>query len=153
MQKYLFIFKFLSFVCCILWRNKGVYLQYHHTAQTVFFLLHKFPSKKRWLHFVSSCAKIYRNTRDTHAVCYAVCSISVDEPLKTLFRVAAVAEDCPVAGPHTFAYSRGHGLCDYPMSSMSGKRIEEGYRQKKISSRSVFGERIYSIACRFSFFA
>lgn len=46
-------------------------------------------------------------------------SISVDEPLRTLFRVEAVPEPCPLTAPHTFSYSRGHGLCDYPLSSMS----------------------------------
>jgi len=46
-------------------------------------------------------------------------SISVDEPLKTLFRVTVgggVA--CPITGTYSFTYSRGHGLCSYPLSSL-----------------------------------
>jgi hypothetical protein len=45
-------------------------------------------------------------------------SISVDEPLTSLFRVNATGEDCPVQGTYSFSYSRGHGLCDYPLSSL-----------------------------------
>ncbi|XP_023344916.1 uncharacterized protein LOC111714108 [Eurytemora carolleeae] len=46
-------------------------------------------------------------------------SISVDEPLKTLFRVRSAPELCPITGHFTFSYSRGHGECGYPLSSLS----------------------------------
>ena len=62
-------------------------------------------------------------------------SISVDEPLKTLFRVngeswwwkyslnviiitAGRGVACPIAGTYSFSYSRGQGLCSYPLSSL-----------------------------------
>lgn len=45
-------------------------------------------------------------------------SISVDEPLTSLFRVNATGVDCPIDGTYSFSYSRGHGLCDYPLSSL-----------------------------------
>jgi len=45
-------------------------------------------------------------------------SISVDEPLKSLFRVNASGVNCPIRGTYSFSYSRGHGLCSYPLSSL-----------------------------------
>lgn len=45
-------------------------------------------------------------------------SISVDEPLKSLFRVNASGVNCPIHGTYSFSYSRGHGLCSYPLSSL-----------------------------------
>ena len=62
-------------------------------------------------------------------------SISVDEPLKTLFRVTGKTKcqtlffyvilsavgggvACPITGTYSFTYSRGHGLCSYPLSSL-----------------------------------
>ena len=65
-------------------------------------------------------------------------SISVDEPLKTLFRVNGKGDNssillyftslilstvgagvaCPITGTYSFSYSRGQGLCNYPLSSL-----------------------------------
>ena len=46
-------------------------------------------------------------------------SISVDEPLKSLFRLTSQPEECPIRGSYSFSYSRGHGECRYPLSSLS----------------------------------
>jgi len=45
-------------------------------------------------------------------------SISVDEPLKSLFRVNASGINCPIHGTYSYSYSRGHGSCSYPLSSL-----------------------------------
>nr|XP_040570826.1 uncharacterized protein LOC121120042 [Lepeophtheirus salmonis] len=49
-------------------------------------------------------------------LCY---DIKTDEPLKSLFRLDAEPIPCPIRGSFQFEYSRGHGLCDYPISSIS----------------------------------
>lgn len=56
-----------------------------------------------------------RDPRQYRDICR---SISVDEPLTSLFRVNASGVDCPVHGTYSFSYSRGHGVCDYPLSSL-----------------------------------
>ena len=46
--------------------------------------------------------------------------ITADSPLKSLFRLDIQQfEDCPIEGAYSFTYSRGHGLCEYPKSSLS----------------------------------
>lgn len=49
-------------------------------------------------------------------LCY---TITADSPLKSMFRLDATPVKCPVHGTFQFSYSRGHGLCDYPKSSIS----------------------------------
>jgi len=56
-----------------------------------------------------------RDPRQYRDICR---SISVDEPLTSLFRVNATGVECPVRGTYSFSYSRGHGLCEYPLSSL-----------------------------------
>ncbi|KAG8195914.1 hypothetical protein JTE90_001148 [Oedothorax gibbosus] len=54
----------------------------------------------------------YRFLRDA-------CSIlTADAPLYSLFRVDAKPVSCELHGPFTFTYSRGHGECEYPMSTI-----------------------------------
>jgi len=55
------------------------------------------------------------HSRNYHELCY---SISSDEPLKTMFRVNGGGVPCPIQGTFSFSYSRGHGLCSYPTSSL-----------------------------------
>ena len=55
------------------------------------------------------------HSRNYHELCW---SISVDEPLKTMFRVNGNGVSCPITGTFSFSYSRGHGLCNYPLSSL-----------------------------------
>jgi len=61
----------------------------------------------------------YKESRchgDHRQLCH---SISVDEPLRTLFRVGSPPEHCPIPGHYSFSYSRGRGDCNYPRSSLS----------------------------------
>ena len=60
----------------------------------------------------SKCITERRNYKD---ICR---SISVDEPLKSLFRVNASGVNCPIHGTYSYSYSRGHGSCSYPLSSL-----------------------------------
>jgi len=62
----------------------------------------------------SRCMLDY-HPRNYHELCW---SISVDEPLKTMFRVNGNGVPCPITGTFSFSYSRGHGLCNYPLSSL-----------------------------------
>ena len=45
-------------------------------------------------------------------------TISVDEPLKSLFRVGGATVHCPLTGTFSLSYRRGGGLCSYPLSSL-----------------------------------
>ena len=50
-------------------------------------------------------------------LCY---HITADSALKSMFRLDVEQfEDCPIEGAYSFTYSRGHGLCEYPKSSLS----------------------------------
>ena len=50
-------------------------------------------------------------------LCY---QITADSALKSMFRLdISNFEDCPIEGAYSFTYSRGHGLCEYPKSSLS----------------------------------
>jgi len=60
----------------------------------------------------SKCITERKNFKD---ICR---TISVDEPLKSLFRVNASGVNCPIHGTYSYSYSRGHGLCSYPLSSL-----------------------------------
>ena len=74
------------------------------------------------------------HSRNYHELCRTITS---DEPLKTMFRVNGrlltliIIKDllitiylsgggvpCPIRGTFSFSYSRGHGLCSYPASSL-----------------------------------
>ncbi|XP_054719220.1 uncharacterized protein LOC129228562 [Uloborus diversus] len=47
------------------------------------------------------------------------CSIiNADAPLYSLFRVDAEPVPCELRGPFTFTYNRGHGECQYPLSTI-----------------------------------
>jgi len=61
----------------------------------------------------SLCEAERRNPFD---LCY---SITADAPLKSLFRLDAKPTTCPIQGSFQFSYSRGHGVCNYPKSSIS----------------------------------
>ncbi|GBN76014.1 hypothetical protein AVEN_127082-1, partial [Araneus ventricosus] len=44
--------------------------------------------------------------------------LNADAPLYSLFRVDAKPVFCELKGPYTFTYSRGHGECQYPLSTI-----------------------------------
>jgi len=67
------------------------------------------------LQYKESLCMVDRSYRSYKEICR---SISVDEPLKSLFRVNASGVNCPIHGTYSFSYSRGHGLCSYPLSSL-----------------------------------
>ncbi|XP_076318503.1 uncharacterized protein LOC143229686 [Tachypleus tridentatus] len=48
----------------------------------------------------------------------ACAKLSVDAHLHSMFRVDAAPVTCPFKGPFTFTYSRGHGECNYPVSTI-----------------------------------
>ncbi|XP_076347420.1 uncharacterized protein LOC143245212 isoform X2 [Tachypleus tridentatus] len=48
----------------------------------------------------------------------ACAKLSVDAHLHSMFRVDAAPVPCPFKGPLTFSYSRGHGECKYPLSTV-----------------------------------
>jgi len=62
----------------------------------------------------SRCLMEY-HSRNFHELCW---TISVDQPLQTMFRVNGNGVSCPISGTFSFSYSRGHGLCNYPLSSL-----------------------------------
>jgi len=67
------------------------------------------------LQYKESRCMLEYHSRNYHELCW---SISVDEPLKTMFRVNGEGVPCPITGTFSFSYSRGHGLCSYPLSSL-----------------------------------
>ncbi|XP_015912397.2 uncharacterized protein [Parasteatoda tepidariorum] len=62
----------------------------------------------------------YRETYcDGYKSLHQACStINADAPLYSLFRMDAKPVSCQLKGPYTFTYSRGHGECLYPMSTI-----------------------------------
>lgn len=48
----------------------------------------------------------------------ACARLTVDAQLYSMFRVEAPSVECPFRGPFTFTYSRGHGECKYPVSTV-----------------------------------
>ncbi|GIX98557.1 uncharacterized protein CEXT_166691, partial [Caerostris extrusa] len=62
----------------------------------------------------------YRETYcDVYRSLNQACSIlNADAPLYSLFRVDANPVSCELRGPFTFTYSRGHGECQYPLSTI-----------------------------------
>ncbi|GIY40886.1 hypothetical protein CDAR_378431 [Caerostris darwini] len=62
----------------------------------------------------------YRETYcDIYRSLNQACSIlNADAPLYSLFRVDANPVSCELRGPFTFTYSRGHGECQYPLSTI-----------------------------------
>lgn len=64
----------------------------------------------------SLCEPSPPGRRGPFDLCY---SITADSPLKSLYRLNATLSKCPIQGSFQFSYSRGHGVCDYPKSSIS----------------------------------
>ena len=66
------------------------------------------------------CEDNFYGRRSNFDLCYG---ITADKPLKSMFRLNAKPSKCPIGSgsstSYQFSYQRGHGLCDYPMSSMS----------------------------------
>lgn len=62
----------------------------------------------------------YRETYcDSYRSLSQACSvINADAPLFSLFRIEAEPVSCELHGPFTFTYSRGHGECQYPLSTI-----------------------------------
>ncbi|XP_076353236.1 uncharacterized protein LOC143248619 isoform X2 [Tachypleus tridentatus] len=62
----------------------------------------------------------YRETfcEKHHSLDDACAKLSVDAHLHSMFRVNAAPVPCPFRGPFTFSYSRGHGECNYPVSTI-----------------------------------
>ncbi|XP_023240911.1 uncharacterized protein LOC111639296 isoform X1 [Centruroides sculpturatus] len=62
----------------------------------------------------------YRETYcDEYRTLKQACSrLNVDAHLYSMFRVNASAVPCPLHGPFIFTYSRGHGECKHPISTI-----------------------------------
>jgi len=68
------------------------------------------------LQYKESLCESSPGRRDQFEICYG---ITADSPLKSLYRLDAKPSSCPIQGSFQFSYSRGHGVCDYPKSSIS----------------------------------
>lgn len=61
----------------------------------------------------------YCSHNPSHKVLESLCSeINGDALLFSMFRLNTAAVECPFRGSYSFSYSRGHGECAYPPSSV-----------------------------------
>ncbi len=95
--------------------NDGISKSFNYITGNCYRCLSIHQKHGNVLQYKESRCMLDYHSRNYHELCW---SISVDEPLKTMFRVNGNGVSCPITGTFSFSYSRGHGLCNYPLSSL-----------------------------------
>ena len=95
--------------------NDGISESFYYITGNCYRCLSIHQKHGNVLQYKESRCMLDYHPRNYHELCW---SISVDEPLKTMFRVNGNGVSCPITGTFSFSYSRGHGLCNYPLSSL-----------------------------------